>query len=70
MLLITALLSILFAVGIEGRTARRIPIVRDNRIINGVDVEQGEFPSQVSNIFQKSVLRLIIIHLRKQKVPH
>jgi hypothetical protein len=34
---------------IVGRTIGRIKIVRDNRIINGVDAEQGEFPSQVSN---------------------
>jgi secreted trypsin-like serine protease len=36
---------------IAGRMVRRIPIVRDNRIINGVDAEPGEYPSQVSTDF-------------------
>lgn len=33
---------------VVGRIVQRIPIVRDNRIINGVDAEPGEYPSQVS----------------------
>lgn len=48
MLRTAALLTILVAGAIEGRTVRRIPIFRDNRIINGVDAEAGEYPSQLS----------------------
>ncbi|KAJ4447106.1 hypothetical protein ANN_09106 [Periplaneta americana] len=42
------LLAILVAADTQGKTIRRIPIVRDSRIINGVDASPGEFPSQLS----------------------
>ncbi|XP_069683023.1 trypsin-1-like [Periplaneta americana] len=42
------LVAILVATGTQGKIIKRIPIVRDNRIINGVDASPGEFPSQLS----------------------
>eukprot|EP01054_Gregarina_sp_Poly1_P006715 Gregarina_sp_Poly_1__6714@NODE_3611_length_978_cov_21_725576_g2297_i0_p1_GENE_NODE_3611_length_978_cov_21_725576_g2297_i0NODE_3611_length_978_cov_21_725576_g2297_i0_p1_ORF_typecomplete_len259_score14_28Trypsin/PF00089_26/1_6e66Trypsin_2/PF13365_6/9_9e09DUF316/PF03761_15/7_4e05Peptidase_S7/PF00949_21/0_057DUF1986/PF09342_11/0_042Peptidase_S55/PF05580_12/0_056_NODE_3611_length_978_cov_21_725576_g2297_i019795 len=46
MLRLTALIVLLAVTGSQGGI--RIPIVRENRIINGIPASQGEFPSQLS----------------------
>ncbi|PSN53744.1 hypothetical protein C0J52_02183 [Blattella germanica] len=44
MLRVTLFLLLVACTAIQGRTVKRVPIIRDNRIVNGVNANVGEYP--------------------------